>query len=99
MASDFKKLNQEQQAWAEKVTQFGINKGYSPDVTKAAMMLLHQESDFGRYDKNLGGSGATGPFQFLGAEHIKDELVGYRTNHPVMPTGAPLRYSKVVMPQ
>lgn len=82
MASDLNQLNQAQQTWLEKITQYGINLGYGTEVTKAMVMLAHQESDLGKSQHNLEGSSAEGLFQFMGPEHIQDELTGYRTSHP-----------------
>lgn len=82
MSSNFTKLTPAQSKWAEKILNYGISHGYGPDITKAAISLALQESDLGRYENNLAGSSATGLYQFMGVEDIKDELVGYRTNHP-----------------
>lgn len=82
MASDLNHLNPAQQAWLEKITQYGIKTGYSPEVTQAVVMLALQESDLGKYQKNLAGSSAQGLFQFMGPENLQNALTGYRTNHP-----------------
>lgn len=82
MSSNFTKLTPAQSQWAEKILNYGISHRYGPDITKAAISLALQESDLGRYKSNLAGSSATGLYQFMGVEDIKDELVGYRTNHP-----------------
>ncbi len=82
MSSNFAKLTPAQSEWANRILNYGISHGYGPDITKAAISLALQESDLGRYERNLAGSSATGLYQFMGVEDIKDELVGYRTNHP-----------------
>jgi hypothetical protein len=82
MSSNFSELKPAQSEWAEKITNYGKENQYSPEVTSAVIMLAHQESDLGLYRHNMTGSPATGVFQFMGPQHIKDELAGYRENHP-----------------
>jgi hypothetical protein len=82
MSSNFSELKTVQSEWAEKITNYGKENQYSPEVTSAVITLAHQESDLGRYRHNLKGSSASGLFQFMGPHHISDELAGYREHHP-----------------
>lgn len=82
MASDLNHLNPAQQAWLEKITQYGIKTGYGVEVTQAVVMLALQESDLGKYQHNLSGSSGQGLFQYMGPENLQNALTGYRTNHP-----------------
>lgn len=82
MASDLDHLNPAQQAWLEKITRYGIKQRYGVEVTQAVIMIALEESDLGKYQRNLAGSSAEGPFQFMGPENVQNALTGYRTNHP-----------------
>lgn len=82
MSSDFSALKPAQFEWAEKIAVYGKKNQYPQEVTSAVLMLAHQESDLNRYRHNLSGSSASGLFHFMGPEHIKDELAGYREHHP-----------------
>ena len=81
MASNFLALKPAQAELADKITQYGLENGYSPEVTAAMISLANQESNLGK-DPNNPVSRAAGTWQFMGASHIKDELAVYRQNRP-----------------